>query len=74
MQTYLRPDLAPGLVTKSGWVRGRQAAVGLHMDHLLGQALATRRGFVNLGRRVLSIFPARRHKSSRIYRFSFLMT
>jgi hypothetical protein len=30
------------------------------MDQLLGQALATRRGLVNLGRRVLSIFLARR--------------
>jgi hypothetical protein len=34
---------------------------GCPVNHLLRQALATRRGFVNLARRVLSIFPARRH-------------
>jgi hypothetical protein len=40
-------------------VRGRQAAVGMPIDHLLWQALATRRGPVNLGRRVLSIATVR---------------
>jgi hypothetical protein len=33
--TTAKPGLQGGLVTKSGWVRGRQAAVGMHLDHLL---------------------------------------